>query len=218
MGTVEPSVLANLLRGTRPSELWSVLGSELLNATNEITAPQIMTLLSSRGINWKTSADAYFQIIHPWLSIVQMDLFSQKMDPDRSHHSKTRPQEIALLLVCMHLVITPASDLRMDLGVKVEGGPTSNPLYMSVKRLFALMKSCGTPSVELVQCGVLLTLFEYGHGDCARAYMTLGESATMSCLIGATPGKYVDSEKQDPVALEDEQKRVLYWGLYIMEK
>jgi hypothetical protein len=223
MAMVEPSVLAEFLRLTNggagggdvdDAPRRSSHGSDILSVDGpSISAGQIMDLLSSRGVNWRDSAAAYFRTTHMWLSAIHCPSFNTKValfDLD------DRPTDVqmALLLVCMHLTTEPTR--ITDAGEVMP--MLKRPLYVIARRIFALIKSFERSSIELIQCGVLLSLYEYGHGDIARGYTTLGEATTMANALRIKPGKYVDEERDSPVDADEEERRSLYWGLFILDK
>jgi hypothetical protein len=222
MALVEPSLLAEFLRqsGAAASGASNPPGSAPLSrrssdiltdvATIDITAAQVMDLLSSRGLHWRDSAETYFRTTHPWLSIVHPAVFDRKVALFDEATDRPDDVDVALLLVCMHLVTEGAAGDA--------AGMLRRPLFLGARRIWAIVKTFARPSIELIQCGILFSLYEYGHGDMPRAYMTLGEAATMARLMNVRPGRYVEEEKDSPVDVEEEQLRVLYWGLFIMDK
>lgn len=140
------------------------------------------------------------------------------------HHRK----QLALLVVAMHLI----TQLRCtEAGCRPMFGPT----YRTVKRLLALMLMGYTegsqqqqqrPTIELVQCGAIMALYEYGHGDAATAYRTLSETVAAASILGVRPG-LIDpgAEKSVPgldlaalSAVEKEQRGGLWWGLFILDQ
>lgn len=136
------------------------------------------------------------------------------------HHLK----QLALLVVAMHLI----TQLRCtEAGCRPMFGPT----YRTVKRLLALMllgytESSSRPTIELVQCGAIMALYEYGHGDAATAYRTLGETVAAASILGVRPG-LIDpgGEKAVPgldlaslSSTEKEQRGGLWWGMFILDQ
>ena len=101
-------------------------------------------------------------------------------------------------------------------------------------------------TVELVQCGAILALYEYGHGDAAAAYRTLGQTAATASILGIRPGSVGDIDPNADAdmdvdmevdarhgrsgsaedgldlktfrAMEREQKSGLWWGLFILDQ
>lgn len=66
----------------------------------------------------------------------------------------------------------------------------SEPIYRTTKRLFGLLTSTSEPSVDLIQCGILLALLEHGNGNSRAGYRTLAQAVAMARIIGIAPGKY----------------------------
>jgi hypothetical protein len=195
----------------------SVPKHNVFDASFEIPADMIMSLLSSKDIKWRDSANLFFRTINPSMSIVQPELFSRKVEslaprPD----SIPKDPEMALLLVCMHLITqytNTSSPLLAD-GKEM----MSLPAYVVAKRVLGMMRGICEPSTPLVQATILIGLYEFGHGDVTRAYITFGDANTMANVLGFRPGKYVYAEKDDPVLPEDEEKRSLYWVLFILDR
>lgn len=132
-------------------------------------------------------------------------------------------KEIALLVVAMHLVTRVR---QTDSGTRNMFDDT----YRTVKRMLALlfMSCAGTPqpSIELVQCGALIALYEYGHGDMATAYRTLSETAASASVLMVKPG-LVDPGGKKPIpgqveealsTVEREQRSGLWWCLFILDQ
>ena len=124
---------------------------------------------------------------------------------------------LALLLACMHLVTEgpAAADIPAGRGRNM----LRRPLFTAVRRLWAMTRvETRRPSAELIQCGMLLCLYEFGHGDPPRAFVTLGDAVAMARVLQVRPGKYVEALREEPVEDEDEQRRGLYWGLFVLDK
>ena len=95
----------------------------------------------------------------------------------------------------------------------------ANPIYRAAKRTLVLARAFASPTIETVQSGLLVALYELGHGHPRRAYVTLGDAIAMAKLLAVRPGRYVDGAKEDePVGTEDEQNSLLYWSLFVLDK
>lgn len=135
-----------------------------------------------------------------------------------SSSSDLASKEMALLIVAMHLTI------RMRLTQYGEQFMFDG-LYRAVKRMFALLivgSSGGPdPSIELIQCGALIALYEYGHGDLVSSYRTLSQTATVAHLLDIKPGQFNDEEPGVDMPMsnpEEEQSGCLWWGLFLVEQ
>ncbi|KAI5462537.1 hypothetical protein BGZ63DRAFT_354818 [Mariannaea sp. PMI_226] len=217
----------------------------ILNPAFEISSEAIMSLLSSRNISWHEAVERYFDTMNPWLSVVHPELFSLRAaetistnptstsasGPGSSMKSSVpgigipagnvpRDPTIALLIVCMQLV-TQYDDEAVTVDNPSnfeESGMIELPAYRAAKRILGILRGLSKPSIELIQCTILLALFEFGHGEVIRAYMTIGDANTMALAMGVRPGKYVEAEVDVPVAYEDEERRCVYWSLLVLDR
>ncbi|KAL3470267.1 hypothetical protein BJX99DRAFT_239808 [Aspergillus californicus] len=65
-----------------------------------------------------------------------------------------------------------------------DGAPGLSELYRVCKYHFSLFSSLKDPSVELLQVGLCIALYEYAHCITERAYITIGICARMASLLG----------------------------------
>ena len=230
----QQSLLASYMLGSGD------LGISPLDLRFEVTAAQVHSVLGGQGISWREAVGRYFQTLHPWFSIVHSESFHRKLDQTQAGHpaqssstpgssassasgmgmggdesrlhggKAASPVEMALLFVCMYLATQWAETVE-------NRDMFSNSVYLSAKRILALLRSYSRPSVELVQCGLLLAVYEHGHGDMMRGYTTLSECVSMGYVLQARPSK-VHDEGLSLDDWEDEQMRALFWGLYVWDK
>ena len=181
----------------------------------DIPASMLMNLLSSRGVSWPEAVDLYFQTTNLWLSAVHQERFAQRLEGLGPNDVPQEPQ-VALLIVCMHLVTQYADSGRPTMPDGTE--MLSLPAYVVAKRTLGLLRAISPPSIVLVQCSTLLCLYEFGHGDFTRAYITVGDAYTTAKFVDVRPGKYVEMEKNRPVHPEEDERRDLYWALLIVDR
>ncbi|TGJ81459.1 hypothetical protein E0Z10_g7307 [Xylaria hypoxylon] len=147
---------------------------------------------------------------------VDHQVTGQKSQSSITGSPELASKECALLVVLMNLTIrmrlTDAGEQHMF-----------DETYRTVKRILALLLMvCADgphPTVELVQCGALMALYEYGHGEIETAYQTLSQTAAVARVLGISATQKGDSGIDDvPLTLEEEQKNCLWWGLFILEQ
>lgn len=176
----------------------------------------LIALLTSKGVSWRESVDLYFQTTNLWLSAVHQPRFLAKLH-DLDPAGASWPVETALLVVCMSLV-TQYADLgrpTMPDGAEM----MSNPTYVVARRVLGLVRSASpSSSTELIQSAALLGLFEFGHGDFMRAYVTIGDAYTSAKSADIRPGKYSVADKDKPIPPEEDEQRDLYWALFILDR
>ncbi|KAI1308457.1 hypothetical protein F5Y03DRAFT_393301 [Xylaria venustula] len=149
-------------------------------------------------------------------STVDHQVTGQKSQSSHTGSPELASKEFALLVVLMNL------NIRMRL---TDAGEQHmfDETYRTVKRILALLLMvCADgphPTVELVQCGALMALYEYGHGEIETAYQTLSQTAAVARVLGISATQKGDSGIDDvPLTLEEEQRNCLWWGLFILEQ
>ncbi|KAJ8128879.1 hypothetical protein O1611_g4753 [Lasiodiplodia mahajangana] len=230
-----------LFRGAEPLE--GIAVSQILSLVS------LDTTSGGPQHDYRHSIDLYFKLIHPWYGVVHPTLFyrqlpsmlgsaesrSPDMESSPFSHSTTDHQvatqksqsshtgspelaskEFAVLVVLMNLTIrmrlTDAGEQHMF-----------DETYRTVKRILALLLMvCADgphPTVELVQCGALMALYEYGHGEIETAYQTLSQTAAVARVLGISATQKGESGIDDvPLTLQEEQQNCLWWGLFILEQ
>ncbi|KAI0885756.1 uncharacterized protein GGS22DRAFT_134144 [Annulohypoxylon maeteangense] len=124
---------------------------------------------------------------------------------------------VALLVLAMYL------NTRMRL-TDVGEQPIFDETYRTVKRLLSpLLVACvgdPRPSVELVQAGALLALYEYGHGEIVAAYRTLSQTVVTARVMDIKPGQIADTAGDDVLMLsvDEELTGCLWWAMFILEQ
>ncbi|KAI0470676.1 hypothetical protein GGR56DRAFT_659984 [Xylariaceae sp. FL0804] len=204
-----PRDLAPLLRGHDP--------------LTDISAQDVLALLDSLDVDLPSLTKEYFIVIHPWLAVIHPLEFQrtyQSLAQDRGSDYVTDlsqlaataslSRECALLLVMMYLVIRPKPELASLIWDEV---------YLSVKRLLALMGCTNQPSIEYIQISTLMALYEFGHGDTFTAYRTLNDAVGAANVRGICPGRAEDYAANSCwETAEEEQNATLWWGLFVIDQ
>ncbi|KAK1469196.1 hypothetical protein CMEL01_00963, partial [Colletotrichum melonis] len=177
----------------------------------DFTAGQIMQLLNGNGIDWKASINTYFNTVNTWLLVIHPEVWQIRCAAAQLD-SNPNDSDLALVVLCIHLLTIWNCDEFSSTAM------LHHPLYQSAKRIWTLRKAFSKPKIEHVQCGVLLSLYELGHGDITRCYRTFGEAASIGKVLNLRPGKYVEEEEDLAAEPEEEQNRALWWVLVIMDK
>jgi hypothetical protein len=238
----QPQALSNdvLLRGSDPLE--EITTSQLLSLIS--TDAQL-----GDKLDWIDAVRGYFDCVHSWYAVVHQGLFEQQIavlgaapdspqtqeysPPLTSSPSDTPPslsqalavlsnapeqyigRDLALLIATMYLVTRTR--------YTKEGERTMfDDLYRFIKRVVALaLVENSVPKIQLVQCGALLAMYEYGHGDSLMAYRTLSDSLAAARVIGVQPGR-VDEVSTPAMpnlsSAEVEQNGYLWWSMFILDQ
>ncbi|KAI1140272.1 hypothetical protein F5Y05DRAFT_411332 [Hypoxylon sp. FL0543] len=230
-----------LFRGAEPLE--GISASQILSLISMSTGPGVP------HIDWRTAVTAFFVCIHPWFAAVHPTLFERQLvslvavvdSPPQSdtagsttnghiEHPFSTPNSsfacpttsdwsskgVALLIVAMYLTT------RMRI-TDVGEHPIFDETYRTAKRLLSsLLLACvgdPSPGIELVQCGVLLALYEYGHGDAVTAYRTLSQTVVTARIMDIQPGQLAEcGDDTVMLSMEEEQSGCLWWAMFILEQ
>lgn len=175
---------------------------------------QARAILRTFNANWLQSLIQYFSTVHSWFSIIRPDTFKVLIEghsdsEDRTWINSLGSEEYALLIICIHLVTDTTT-----LGKSEED--LFGPIYRGAKRAFASLTCLSTPTVELMQCGALLSLFEFGNGRATFAYRTLGETVTMAHVASLQKCKYYP--QRATLLPAEEESTSLWWGMFILDQ
>lgn len=156
--------------------------------------------------NFDTVSIKYFASVHLWVPMLSRKRFYERLPVvwGQSH------QDFILLICCMHLItnVPMVSDLET----------TASSLYTMVKRLFALVESTGIVSVELVQCKLLIALFEMAHGLQSAAYISIGACSRMGIVLGIDKLQKQRILENDDSCIQREEKSRTWWAIVIADR
>jgi hypothetical protein len=150
----------------------------------------------------RLSADKFFGHIHQWMPFISKKRFYDLyMQP--SLHS--RP-DVALLLLALKLITTlPSPDLP---------NPRTT-LYHTVKHFYLEVED--SFSLLVLQAGILVALYELGHGIYPAAFLSIGQCARYAYALGINTGHMVPATKVLTL-LEVEERRRVWWAIVILER
>lgn len=146
----------------------------------------------------------YFANIHPWLPFIQEQIFRRRLA--QLQHAPLA--ETALLFLTVSLVMT--------------GGTGSNghddfqsQLYYLCRYLFSFFQSVRPSSVELVQAGLLLVVYELGSARFQAASLNIGTCARLGYVLKLN----IDLEESQDYSswAEAEERRRVWLGIYMLD-
>jgi len=156
--------------------------------------------------NLNSVVKKYFASVHTWIPMLSRTRFRESLPVfwDESHH------DLILLICCMHLI----TDVPMNLDLE----NTASSLYTLVRRLYSLVDSMGIVSVELVQCKLLIALFEMAHGLQSAAYMSIGACSRMGVVLGIDKQPRQRAMENDNSWIRREEKSRTWWAIIIADR
>jgi hypothetical protein len=163
----------------------------------------------------------YFQGFHRHLPVISRTLFYNSLVTLGA--APAADFSVLLLTLCL-ITYAPALGYRSPHGVP--GFVEQQSLYLTARSLFAQVQVSYSPSVPLIQAGLLLAVYEYTHGRPEDAFITIAGSARMAYAAGIHPrgglqmqiaGKIGLSPDID-LLLQTEEASNTWWGLVVCER
>jgi hypothetical protein len=184
----------------------------------DISSTMILSLLSPHNTTRSHSIKHYLETINPYLTTVHPELFALRTSNtgfDSIADQELHDPATALLVVCMHL-FSRKDDSAKSMSIKGEEG-VDMPTYRAAKQILSILRTLDTPTIELIQCSLLLAFYEYSHEDLGRAYVSIGDANTMALILHVGPGKYLEAERDAYIPYEEEERRCVYWSLFVLD-
>jgi hypothetical protein len=160
---------------------------------------QVLSILFSNGESVQSVTAVYFRTIDVWLPIISPQKCVEKL---KNIASDNNP-ELCNLLLCMYLVTRQPGNTS---GIK----EMQTPLYFEAKTLLTALTSSGHSSIEVIQAGVLLSLYEQGHGMIDVAQLTMSVCTRMAMKIKVA--------LRAAPELQNTDFGRLWWGIIILDR
>lgn len=184
------------------SEVWST--QKFSHKPAQILVPDYISAALGSQADIDSIKAGYFQIIHVWLPFVS------KIRVDRLTRMPQSPlkADFALLLLCMKLV------------QEIPDGqaPQSLELYRLTKELSKRLELEGLLTLNAVQAGVLLLLYELGHGIFPAAFMTISCCARQGVALGIHNKLAPQLYGKQRFWVEWEEKQRVWWAIMILDR
>ncbi|KAL3441782.1 hypothetical protein BJX65DRAFT_313513 [Aspergillus insuetus] len=163
----------------------------------------VMTTMVEQNQSLAGALDGYFGNIHPWLPIIHEQTFRA-----RAFHLGSAPEaDIALIFLSMLLVLETQ---RSEIGKE-------SHLYNLCRYLFSFLQMSRSPSLELVQAGLLLAVYELGSGRSQAASLTIGTCARVGYVLRLNVDHTQLPEGHMSWVRSEEQRRV-WLGVYMLDR
>ncbi|THY40227.1 hypothetical protein D6C97_10161, partial [Aureobasidium pullulans] len=148
----------------------------------------------------------YFSRVHQWMPFISRQKFYERL----SRLSHTPDHSFVLLICCIHLILC--------IPPQVEKSPSRSVEYMEVKRLLALAECQGPLTIDFVQCGLIVALYEMNHGAFDESYMSLGKCTWAGIVLRLNQLQEREHASQDSLYVMSEEKRRTWWTIIILER
>jgi hypothetical protein len=151
-------------------------------------------------------AAEFFDKIHVWMPIISKKRFYENL-----LNPLMQPRtDVALLIYCMKLITAPPSENK-------DGGNPKTAAYLNAKRFLLEAEIAGILSLQLLQAGLLVTIYEVGHAIYPLAYTSVGTLARYGVSLGINGKRQAGSTEQFTWVEEEERRRV-WWAILILDR
>jgi hypothetical protein len=183
---------------------------ELPKATSPI--PQQVLDIVGDTTAIRTVAADYFDTVHLYMRIVSQKLFyEQLLNP-----LHTPSPHVVLLFLCMRLVMSLPQTSEETVTAE-DAEPSTIPIYLIAKSFFAQLEAAGICSIQVLQAGILIALYELGHAIYPAAFLTVGACARYGTAFGFDGMGCVDTRKSSDW-IEIEQTKRVWWAVLILDR
>ncbi|KAK9320204.1 hypothetical protein V1517DRAFT_356130 [Lipomyces orientalis] len=149
----------------------------------------------------------HYRTIHLWLPVIHESNFRRRI----SQLQQNPRAETALLLFAMCVIRhTSASDSEID--------DTQSHLYHLFRYLFSSLQLVRSPSLELVQSGLLLVVFELGASLINAASMTISICARLAYALALNVNVFHIDELYFAEWVELEERQRVWLGIYMLDR
>ncbi|KAH8648021.1 putative fungal-specific transcription factor [Tricladium varicosporioides] len=164
---------------------------------------QILRLLGDMD-EIHTTTSTFFDHIHLWMPFISKKRFYER----HLRPSCQLQPDIVLLLLCLKLATTlPPTDPRNP----------QTPLYHIVKHFYLEIEGSGILSIQVLQAGVLLALYELGHAIYPAAYLSIGACARYAHALGIGVSGNLNTRRVLTM-VEVEERRRVWWAIVILDR
>ena len=116
--------------------------------------------------------------------------------------------DVALLLLSIQLVATPPSQDR---------SASNTAIYQTTKKFYSEVEAAGAWSIQVLQSGILISLYELGHAIYPSAYLSIGACARYGVAFEAN-GRRTSHSNTPGHQIEMEERNRAWWAVVILDR
>ena len=166
-------------------------------------AEHILSLLGDVD-NIRATASNFFEHIHSWMPFISKKRFYDLYLPS-PFQSRS---DVVLLFLSLKLITTlPPTSPRNP----------RTPLYHAVKHFHLQVQDSSVFSLPVLQAGVLLALYELGHGIYPAAFLSVGACARYGHALGINCNGSLQVRRVLTL-VEVEERRKTWWAIVILDR
>jgi hypothetical protein len=169
-----------------------------------IPIPPYITAIIGDVNNIRTFGSHYFNTVQSWMPIISKTRFY-----DHYLHPLSQPRtDLALLFLCMKLIISMPPEHTKN---------PQTPTYFAAKQFYLDVETAGIFSIQALQAGLLISLYELGHAIYPSAFLSIGACARYSYALGIN-GNATSQIIKPSTWVEQEETRRVWWAIVILDR
>ncbi|KAL2816188.1 fungal-specific transcription factor domain-containing protein [Aspergillus cavernicola] len=153
----------------------------------------------------RSAADKFFTHIHAWMPFISKKRF---YDFYITPEFQSKPEVILLSLSIKLITTIPLTSQK-------------TPLYTATKHFYLDVEGSSTLSILILQAGILIALYELGHGIYPAAYLSIGNCTRYAYTLGINGTNPSQGNTHAPKVLslvEVEERRRVWWAIIILDR
>lgn len=162
---------------------------------------QVLNILIMNGDGVPSVTSTYFRTIDVWLPVIDAETCVKRLETITQDDNV----ELSCLLLSMFLVTRPPGNNSSPREMQTK-------LYFETKTLHAFMLSSGRSAIEVIQAGLLISLYEVGHGMTEAAQITIAVASRMAMKMKAV--QYRNSSRN----IQNTEFGRLWWGIVTLDR
>lgn len=162
---------------------------------------QVLNILINNGEGVPSVTSNYFRTIDVWLPVIASEPCLKRLETITADNNV----ELASLLLAMFLVTRPP-------GQRSGAKEMQTPLYFDTKTLYAFLVTSGRSSIEIIQAGFLISLYEIGHG------MTEAAQVTMIITSRLATKTKIRQYRNSSANISNTEFGRLWWGIVTLDR
>ncbi|EAW19839.1 putative C6 transcription factor [Aspergillus fischeri NRRL 181] len=182
---------------------WANISSRRVDIDNYFVG-LVMATLTEQCVSVERMLEEYFCNIHPWFSVIIEPGFRKRL----SNLHCEPCAETAMLLLAVSLVAGSHDQSSND--------SRRTRIYQIGKYLFSFLQLQREPSLEMVQSGLLLVLYELRASRLNEASVSVGNCARLGYTLRLNID-HIQQEENLPW-IEFEERRRVWCGLYMLDR
>jgi hypothetical protein len=168
-----------------------------------ILVPPIITQLVGDLDEVRSTASRFYETVHTWIPFISKRRFyDHHLQPFNQSHP-----ELALLFLCIKLVTDPPPESPQSPQTRA---------YYAAKHFHVELENSGIFSVQILQAGILLSIYELGHAIYPAAFLSIGACARSAYALGINSNSILT--RKALTLVEVEERRRIWWAIVVLDR